>query len=70
MAAVPVSVAAKMAAVPVSVAAKMAAVPVSGAAKMAAVTVSVVAQFYRNLPLPNRGRVWDNMSITNPNKKE
>ena len=28
------------------------------------------AQFYRNLPLPNRGRVWDNIDISNPNKKE
>ena len=26
--------------------------------------------FSRNLPLPNRGRLWDNIPITNPNKKE
>ena len=26
--------------------------------------------FCRNLPLPNRGRMWDNTDISNPNKKE
>ena len=45
-------------------------IPVSAAAWKAAIPVSAGAQFYRNLPLPNRGRVWDNTDITNPNKKE